>query len=164
LFSVDPGHGFALNIHPAAVALARDRAAFATAAVLLGLAERMLDMAVAYAKERQQFGRAIGSFQAVKHRLADSMVMIELARPVVYAAAWSLARSPLDCSASVALAKLFANRAADCAARQALQVHAGMGFAAEHDLHLWLKRSKALEFASGGSSAQLDRLSEHLGL
>jgi alkylation response protein AidB-like acyl-CoA dehydrogenase len=164
LFSVAGRQGVLLDVDPAALALAGDRAAFATAAVLLGLAERMLDMTVAYAKERQQFGRPIGGFQAVKHRLADSLAMIELARPVVYAAAWSLARSQTDSSSSVALAKLFANRAADCAARQSLQIHAGMGFAAEHDLHLWLKRAKALEFASGGSFAQLDRLAGHLGL
>jgi alkylation response protein AidB-like acyl-CoA dehydrogenase len=164
LFSVGADNGLPLDIDPAVVQLTHERAKFAKAAVLLGLAERMLDMTVAYAKERHQFGHPIGSFQAVKHRLADTVVAIELARPVVYAAAWSLARSQPDRSAAVALAKLFANRAADCAARQSLQVHGGMGFAAEHDLHLWLKRSKALEFASGGSAAQLDRLAEHLGV
>jgi alkylation response protein AidB-like acyl-CoA dehydrogenase len=164
LFSVAAEAGVLLRVDTGALELARHRATFATAAVLLGLAERMLDMTVAYAKERQQFGRPIGSFQAVKHRLADSLASIELARPVVYAAAWSLARSQADAGSSVALAKLFANRAADCAARQALQIHAGMGFAAEHDLHLWLKRAKALELASGGSFVQLDRLAGHLGL
>ena len=164
LFSVAGEQGGLLSVDQAGLALARERATFATTAVLLELAERMFDMTVAYAKERQQFGRPIGSFQAVKHRLADTLTTIELARPVVYAAAWSLARSQADCSASVAIAKLFANRAADCAARQSLQIHAGMGFAAEHDLHLWLKRAKALEFTSGGSFAQLDRLAVHLGL
>jgi len=164
LFSVAAEPGVPLDIDPGALELARERATFATAAVLLGLAERMLDMTVAYAKERQQFGRPIGAFQAVKHRLADSLASIELARPVVYAAAWTLARSHGDAGSAVALAKLFANRAADCAARQALQIHAGMGFAAEHDLHLWLKRAKALELASGGGFVQLDRLAVHLGL
>jgi len=164
LFSVAAKNGVSLGIDSAALELARQRTTFATAAVLLGLAERMLDMTVAYAKERHQFGRAIGAFQAIKHRLADTLAAIELARPVVYAAAWSLARSQADSGASVALAKLFANRAADSAARQSLQVHGGMGFAAEHDLHLWLKRAKALELASGGSLAQLDHLAAHLGL
>ena len=164
LFSVAAESGVLLDVDPGALELARQRATFTSAAVLLGLAERMLDRAVVYAKERQQFGRPIGSFQAVKHRLADSLASIELARPVVYAAAWSLARSQVDAGSSVALAKLFANRAADCAARQALQIHAGMGFAAEHDLHLWLKRAKALELASGGSFVQLDSLAVHLGL
>jgi alkylation response protein AidB-like acyl-CoA dehydrogenase len=164
LFSVGGENGVQLDIDSAAVQMAHERATFATAAVLLGLAERMLEMTVAYAKERHQFGHPIGSFQAVKHRMADSLTAIELARPVVYAAAWSLARSQADRSSSVALAKLFANRAADCAARQALQVHAGMGFAAEHDLHLWLKRSKALELASGGNSSQLERIAKHLNL
>jgi alkylation response protein AidB-like acyl-CoA dehydrogenase len=164
LFSVAGADAPALDIDPAGMALASERATFATAAVMLGLAERMLEMTVAYAKERHQFGHPVGSFQAVKHRLADTVVMIELARPVVYAAAWSLARLREDHSAYVALAKLFANRAADAAARHSLQIHGGMGFAAEHDLHLWLKRSKALELSAGGSSRQLDRLADHLGL
>jgi alkylation response protein AidB-like acyl-CoA dehydrogenase len=164
LFAVGAEPGALLDVDGGALELSLHRTTFATAAVLLGLAERMLDMTVAYAKERQQFGRPIGSFQAVKHRLADTLASIELARPVVYAAAWSLARSQVDAAAPVALAKLFANRAADSAARHSLQIHAGMGFAAEHDLHLWLKRAKALEMASGGSHAQLDRLAVHLGL
>jgi alkylation response protein AidB-like acyl-CoA dehydrogenase len=164
LFTVAAENGVLLGVGADARELARQRATFATAAVLLGLAQRMLDMTVTYAKERQQFARQIGSFQAVKHRLADTLVAIELARPVVYAAAWSLARSLADSGASVALAKLFANRAANSAARESLQVHGGIGFAAEHDLHLWLKRAKALEFASGGSFAQLERLAGHLGL
>jgi alkylation response protein AidB-like acyl-CoA dehydrogenase len=164
LFSVVAEGGLLLEVDAGALELARERAALATAAVLLGLSQRMLDMTVAYAKERQQFGHPIGSFQAVKHRLADALVAIELARPVVYAAAWSLARSQANASAPVALAQLFANRAADYAARQSLQIHAGIGFAAEHDLHLWLKRAKALDLASGGSFRQLDRLAAHLGL
>jgi alkylation response protein AidB-like acyl-CoA dehydrogenase len=164
LFSVEHTGGTPLALEPGALALARDRAIFAAAAELLGLAGRMLDMAVAYARERRQFGRPIGSFQAVKHRLADALAAIELARPVVYAAAWSLARRQPDLSPSVALAKLYANRAADTAARHSLQVHGGIGFAAEHDLHLWLKRAKALEFASGDSATQLRRLADHLAI
>lgn len=96
------------------------------------------------------------------NRLAVAKTAIELARPVVYAAAWSLARSHPDRSISVTLAKLFANRAANSAARESLQVHGAIGFAAEHDLHLFLKRAKALELCSGGTGAQLKRIAEHL--
>jgi alkylation response protein AidB-like acyl-CoA dehydrogenase len=96
--------------------------------------------------------------------LAQAKIAIELARPVVYAAAWSLARSKPDSSVSVSLAKLFANRAANSSARHALQVHGAIGFAAEHDLHLYMKRAKALELASGGTGSQLRRLADHLSL
>jgi len=164
LFSVSAEGGIPLKFGAGDLSLARDRAVFAGAATLLGLAERMLDMAVTHAKSREQFGQPIGSFQAVKHRLAQATTAIELARPVVYAAAWSLARSQPDRSVSVTLAKLFSNRAANSAARQSLQVHAAMGFAAEHDLHLFLKRAKAVELSSGGTGAQLKRIAEHLGV
>jgi alkylation response protein AidB-like acyl-CoA dehydrogenase len=164
LFSVSTRGGTLLDATPETIQLAADRAAFAAAAMLLGLSQRMLDMAVAHAKTREQFGQPIGAFQAVKHRLAESETAIELARPVVYAAAWSLARSQPDRSVAVTLARLFANRAASCAARQSLQVHGAIGFAAEHDLHLFLKRAKALELMGGGTAGQLKALADHLAL
>ncbi len=164
LFSVSADGGTPLNVDAGDLEMARDRAVFAAAATLLGLSERMLEMAVTHAKVREQFGQPIGSFQAVKHRLARAKTAIELARPVVYAAAWSLARSQPDRSVAVALAKLFSNRAANSAARESLQVHGAIGFAAEHDLHLFLKRAKALELSSRGTVAQLSRLTVHLQL
>jgi alkylation response protein AidB-like acyl-CoA dehydrogenase len=164
LFSVAADRGITLNIDSSDLEMARDHAVFAAAAMLLGLAERMLDMAVAYARSREQFGQPIGSFQAVKHRLATAKTAIELARPVVYAAAWSLARSQPDRSIAVSLAKLFANRAGNSAARESLQVHGAIGFAAEHDLHLFLKRAKALELSPGGTGAQLARLAKDLAV
>jgi alkylation response protein AidB-like acyl-CoA dehydrogenase len=162
LFPVSAHGGIPLNVDSRDLELARDRAVFAAAATLLGLSERMLEMAVAHAKGREQFGQPIGSFQAVKHRLAQATTAVELARPVIYAAAWSLARSKADRSIAVTLAKLFANRAGNSAARESLQVHGAIGFAAEHDLHLFLKRAKALELSSGGTAAQLSRLTVHL--
>jgi alkylation response protein AidB-like acyl-CoA dehydrogenase len=164
LFSVSADGGTPLNVDAGHLEMARDRAVFASATTLLGLSERMLEMAVTHAKGREQFGQPIGSFQAVKHRLAQAETAIELARPVVYAAAWSLARSQPDRSIAVTLAKLFANRAANSAARESLQVHGAIGFAAEHDLHLFLKRARALELSSGGTAAQLSRLTVHLQL
>ena len=162
LFSVSADGGIPLRLDEGELDMARDRTVLAAAAMLVGLSERMLDMAVTHAKSREQFGQPIGSFQAVKHRLALAKTAIELARPVVYAAAWSLARSQPDRSIAVTLAKLFANRAANSAARESLQVHGAIGFAAEHDLHLFSKRAKALELGSGGTPAQLSRLAVHL--
>ena len=166
IFSVDAdmNDGTLVSTNPEALSLAWERAAFSAAAEMLGLAERMLDMAVAHAKERKQFGRAIGSFQAVKHRLANALLAIELARPAVYAAAWALARRRSDLKASVSIAKLYANQAASRAARDALQVFGGMGFAADHDLHFWLKRAKILELAWGDSARHRERLARHLML
>jgi len=121
-----------------------DRAAFATAAVLSGIADRVIDMAATYAKERQQFGKAIGSFQAVKHLLADALLGLEFARPAVYRAAWSLAKRSFDVQRDVSMAKALASDAAFNACRSALQVHGAIGYTHEHDLHLWLTKGFAL--------------------
>lgn len=151
-------------IVPGIHALTSQRLRFVEAAMLLGLCQRMLGMAVDHALTRQQFGQPIGAFQAIKHRLADAKAAVELARPVVYAAAWALASAQPDQAAAVAMAKLFAARAAAAVGRHALQVHGGIGFAAEHDLHLYLKHAKALELASGGLDSQLELLAAHLEL
>lgn len=130
----------------AARAAAQLRATTFDAAQLLGLAARMAELAVAYALERKQFGKAIGSNQAVKHQLADVMVKLEFARPVVYAAAATLA--PLR----VAHAAIAAIDAADRAARTAIQVHGAMGYSWEVDLQFYAKRAWALAGLNGGRS------------
>ncbi len=109
------------------------------AAELLGLADRMIDLAVAYAGTREQFGQAIGSFQAVKHLLANARVKLEFARPVVYRASVAL-----DSAVAVSHAKVAATDAALFAAEQAIQVHGGMGYTYEADLHYFMKRAWAL--------------------
>ena len=133
-----------------------NRAAVATAAELLGLADRMIAMAATYAKDRNQFGKPIGSFQAVKHLLAGAQVKLEFARPAVYAAAWSLGDPELAGSPrgarSASLAKAYASDAATEAARVSLQVHGAIGYTWECDLHLYLKRAWALA-ESWGSAA-----------
>lgn len=129
--------------------LAADRGAAAAAAVLVGVAERLITMAAGYAKERTQFGRAIGSFQAVKHHLADAFVRLEFARPLVYRAAWSIDEGQADASRHASMAKAGASDAASLAARVALQVHGAIGYTWEHDLHLWMKRAWALAAAWG---------------
>jgi alkylation response protein AidB-like acyl-CoA dehydrogenase len=135
-----------------------DRAALGIAAQLLGLADRMLTMTVDYAKERHQFGVQIGSFQAVKHHLANVAMALEFARPLVYRAAWSVARGDDARSQHVGMAKARASEAALLAGRIALQVHGAIGYTTEYDLHLWLKRAWALAASWGDAAGHVDRL------
>jgi alkylation response protein AidB-like acyl-CoA dehydrogenase len=128
--------------------------ALATAAQLVGAAEALLNAAVDYAKQRSQFGRVIGSYQAIKHKLADVHIAIELARPLVYGAALSL--EPRDVSA----AKAAASDVALLAARASLQTHGAIGFTQEHDLSLWLLRVQALRSAWGDPEAHRRRVLE----
>jgi alkylation response protein AidB-like acyl-CoA dehydrogenase len=141
---------------PADVKRAYEFGALATAAQLVGVAEALLNNAVDYAKQRTQFGRAIGSYQAIKHKLADVHIAIELARPLVYGAALSL--EPRDVSA----AKAAASEAALLAARSGLQTHGAIGFTQEHDLSLWLLRVQALRSAWGTPEAHRRRVLEAL--
>lgn len=136
----------------AAASLMADRAAAGSAALLIGLAERMLTMTAHYAKERHQFGKPIGSFQAVKHHLANARVALEFARPATYRAAWSLAAAQPSLSHDASMAKAMASDAADLAARVALQVHGAIGYTWECDLHFFLKETWALARAWGDAA------------
>lgn len=133
-----------------ALATAFDRAALAAAAQAIGVADRLVDMTCAYARERRQFDVPIGSFQAVKHMLAGVSVRLEYARPAVHRAAWSVARGLAARSTHVSHAKLAATAAARLAARVALQVHGAIGYTWEQDLHLWLRRAWSLDLDAGG--------------
>jgi alkylation response protein AidB-like acyl-CoA dehydrogenase len=126
-----------------------DRAALATAAQQLGIGQRLIDTAVGYATAREQFGRPIGSFQAVKHMLANALVRLEFARPVVYRAAFSVARDAKTRPLDVSHAKAAASEAAVHAAKVSLQVHGAIGYTWEVDLHVWMKRAWALGAAWG---------------
>jgi alkylation response protein AidB-like acyl-CoA dehydrogenase len=145
-----------------AIADAIDRGSLAASAELLGLAQRMLDMTVDYVKMREQFGKPIGSFQAVKHHLADALGAIELARPIVYRAAWSMATSAHDSATHVSMAKAFASDAALLVAKKALQCHGAIGYSYEHDLHLWMKRAWALAAAWGDAASHRARVGSAL--
>ncbi|MEV4440738.1 acyl-CoA dehydrogenase family protein [Streptomyces sp. NPDC049577] len=134
----------------AAVAHAADWAALATAAQALGVGHALLDRTVAYARQRVQFGVPVGSFQAVKHRLADVLVGLEFARPLLWGAAVALAGGAADAPADVACARTAAGNAAYAAARSALQVHGAIGYTAEYDLSLWLGKARALRAAWAG--------------
>jgi alkylation response protein AidB-like acyl-CoA dehydrogenase len=139
-----------------------DRAAVVTGAELLGLADTMIAMTAAYAKDRHQFGVPIGSFQAVKHLLAGAQVLLEFARPVVYGAAWALDSGSPDASRSASVAKAYASDAATEAARVSLQVHGAIGYTWECDLHLFLKRTWALAEAWGSAGDHRARLLDSL--
>ena len=144
------------------LAAALDRAAFACAAQQLGVAQQMLDLAVRYATERQQFGKPIGSFQAVKHMLANVAVRIEFARPVVYRAAFSLATDAATRSINASHAKVMASDAATLAAKTAIQAHGAMGYTWECDLHIWMKRAWALDLAWGTNAWHRERIARAL--
>jgi alkylation response protein AidB-like acyl-CoA dehydrogenase len=129
-----------------------DRAALGTAAQLIGLADRMIEMTVEYATTRKQFGVPIGSFQAVKHHLANARLALEFSRPLVYRAAWTVAERDPERSVAVSLAKASASDAALLAGRVALQCHGAIGYTTEYDLHLFMKRAWALAATWGDAS------------
>jgi alkylation response protein AidB-like acyl-CoA dehydrogenase len=135
-----------------------DVAAVAYAAELLGLAQRALDLSVAYARERVQFGRPIGSFQAVKHRCADMLVDVEGMRSAVYWAAWCVAVGDGDASVAASTAKCWCSDAADRVMASALQVHGGIGFTWENDVHLYLKRAHLDGLSFGDATFHRARL------
>jgi alkylation response protein AidB-like acyl-CoA dehydrogenase len=124
--------------------IAAEVATLGTAAFLLGLARRQIDLTVAYVKERTQFGVPIGSFQAIKHPLADAVVGAEFAWPAVLRAAHSVAEHDVEESTHVSMAKALASDAAYRVSRVCLQAHGAMGYTVEYDLHLFMKRTWAL--------------------
>jgi hypothetical protein len=134
------------------LAAAFDRGVCGIAAQQCGLADRMLELTADYVKERRQFGVPVGSFQAVKHHLANARIALEFARPLVYRAAATL--DPVH----VAMAKAKADEAALSAARAALQCHGAIGYTTEYDLHLFMKRAWALARSWGDARAQRDRV------
>ncbi|MCH2170221.1 acyl-CoA/acyl-ACP dehydrogenase [Myxococcota bacterium] len=142
----------------ALIDLTFDRAILAAAAQQLGICQQLIDLAVDYAREREQFGVPIGSFQAVKHMLANVAVKLEFARPVVYRAADSVARGGDHRSLEVSHAKVAACEAAVAGAKASLQVHGAIGYTWEVDLHLWMKRAWALDVAWGTPSFHLARV------
>jgi alkylation response protein AidB-like acyl-CoA dehydrogenase len=147
-----------------AAAAAWQHGVLGTAAVLVGLAERMLAMTVDYVGARRQFGVPVGSFQAVKHRLADAYVAVEFARPAVLAAAWAQATAAADLAEQTSVAKVLASDAASVVARAAIQCHGAIGYTTEYDLHLFAKRAWALAASWGSVSWHRRRLAAALGL
>ncbi|GAA0570338.1 acyl-CoA dehydrogenase family protein [Actinomadura welshii] len=143
---------------------ALDVAAVALAAEALGGAQRTLDMTVEYAKVRHQFGRPIGSFQAIKHRCADMFVLVESARSAVLNAAAAADGNPAGLPAAAALAKAYCSDAYAHTAGEAIQLHGGIGFTWEHDAHLYFKRAQASRQLFGTPDRHRGRLAEAAGL
>ena len=161
-FGAPPSGGQVLTDDPAEVAAAFDRAALGTAAHLLGLCDAMLQLTVDHVTERTQFGVPIGSFQAVKHHLADGLMRLSFARPAVHRAAYALAHGWEAASTEVSTAKVLAGEAAEAVGRSALQCHGAIGYTVEHDLLLFLKRSWALTRSWGSPDWHTERVATAL--
>ncbi|MFC0530472.1 acyl-CoA dehydrogenase family protein [Phytohabitans kaempferiae] len=172
LASVDPSRGLVRHTGPVGEPIADGpevlrawrRAVLGTAAELVGLGRRMLDMAVRHVSDRRQFGAPVGSFQAVQHALAEALVRIEFAEPAVLAAGYSMATGSPDAGRDVSMAKALAGTAASAVARTALQCHGAIGYTVEYDLHLFLKRTWALAEAWGGAGSHRREVGRSLGL
>ena len=152
------GHGIVARGAGAAVARALDMGALACSAQLLGAGRALLEASVRHASVRVQFGRPVGAFQAVKHKLADAAIALEFARPLLDAAAAALADGSATCGRDVSAAKVACADAASLAARAALQVHGAIGYTAEHDLSLWLTKVRALVAAWGSQAEHRERV------
>ncbi len=134
------------------------------AAEMVGAADAALGMSVEYAKFREQFGKPIGSFQAIQHKCADMRVVLENARSLVYYAAWSLDRAGADANTAAAMAKGYAGEACVKVCQDAVQVHGGVGFTWEHDLHLYLKRVRADAASYGDATRAREAVAKAIGL
>jgi alkylation response protein AidB-like acyl-CoA dehydrogenase len=141
-----------------------DRVQVALAAEMIGGAQRCLERAVDYAKQRHQFGRAIGSFQAIKHLCADMFVEVESARSAMYYAAWAADEDNEELPVVAPLAKAYASQAYSFAAAESLHVRGGIGFTWEDDAHLYFKRAKASELMYGDAAANKELMATRLGL
>jgi alkylation response protein AidB-like acyl-CoA dehydrogenase len=141
-----------------AAALLIDRAATLASAEMLGAAAHVLDLTVQYAKDRVQFGKPIGSFQAVKHMLADALVDVEGMRSTSYYAAWCAAAGDPERSLSASMAKAWCSDASRRVMATGLQVHGGIGFTWEHEMHLYLKRAQLDQVSYGDAASHRDRI------
>ncbi|HWD86263.1 MAG TPA: acyl-CoA dehydrogenase family protein [Solirubrobacteraceae bacterium] len=135
----------------------------ALAAENVGIAQRTMEMAVEYAKDRKQFDRPIGAYQAVAHRCAQMLLEVEGARSLTYGAAWALDHEPETAVRAASMAKAYAGDAGFRVSASALQVHGGIGFTWEHDLHFFLKRAKANAHAYGDARWHRERVAELSG-
>jgi alkylation response protein AidB-like acyl-CoA dehydrogenase len=152
-----------LGEHDQAIALLQ-LASVLTAADSVGIARQLLEMTVKYTKERVAFGRSIASFQAVKHRAADMLVQVEASRAATWKAAVALRDALPDRAEAISIAKFFATAAAADVAGQALQLHGGIGFTWEHDLHYFLKRAKTNEVINGTNAWHRERVARLIGI
>jgi len=141
-----------------------DRATVALCAEMCGGAQKVLDMTVEYAKIRQAFGRPIGSYQGVKHRAADMLVDVENSKSITYYAAWALDEGVAEAPLAVSMAKAYVADAYRRVAAAGIQLHGGIGFTWEHDLHLYFKRAKGSEFTFGDATHHRERVAQLVNL
>jgi alkylation response protein AidB-like acyl-CoA dehydrogenase len=153
-----------LTADPDRVAQAYATIVTAIAAENVGVAQRAMEMAIGYAKDRKQFDRPIGSYQAVSHRCAQMLLEVEGARSLSYWAGWALDNEPDAAARAASMAKAYAGDAGFRVTASALQVHGGIGFTWEHDLHFFLKRAKANAHAFGDARWHRDRVAELSGI
>jgi alkylation response protein AidB-like acyl-CoA dehydrogenase len=149
---------------PVGVEGIRQWCALGAAAQLIGLGRELVRMTVEYVKDRRQFGVPVGSFQAVKHHLADAHLAMEFAAPAVWAAAYLAASGGPEFERAVSMAKAMASNAASLAARKALQCHGAMGYTDDYHLHFWLKRVWCLASAYGSPAEHTSKVATALGI
>lgn len=145
-----------------AIEVARNHLLLAVSGQLLGLSMRMMDLTIEHVRVREQFGRPLGTLQAVQHRLADVAVGIEFAQPVAARAACSLAAGAPSAWRDIAMAKIFSSESAERAAYSGLQLHGAIGYTREHDFHLYAMRAWALALAYGDARRHRTRIAEDL--
>ncbi|HEX2128080.1 MAG TPA: acyl-CoA dehydrogenase, partial [Solirubrobacterales bacterium] len=143
---------------------ALDTGAVALSAELVGVAQRALAMATDYAKEREQFGRPIGAYQAVSHRLADMLWEVEEARSLTLYAAWCADAQPESLPLAASMAKARASDAANSVTHNAIQTFGGIGFTWEHDIHFFLKRARVCSQLVGTPGQHRERVADLVGL
>jgi alkylation response protein AidB-like acyl-CoA dehydrogenase len=141
-----------------------DRGKVMLAAEMMGGAQKVLDMAVEYAKMRVQFGRPIGSFQAVQHKCANMMIDVEGAKSAVYYAAWAVSNQVAEAPLAAALAKAASSDAYRRVSAEGIQVHGGIGFTWDHDMHLYFKRAKSSEFTFGDATYNRELVAQGINL
>ena len=147
-----------------AIARTLDLAVIALAAEQVGGAQKCLDMTVQYAKERVQFGRPIGSFQAIKHKCADMLLRVESARSAAYYAGWAASVGDPELPALASLAKAYCSDAYFQCAAESIQIHGGVGFTWEYDVHLHFKRARSTEAFLGAPAYHRERVARAIGL
>jgi alkylation response protein AidB-like acyl-CoA dehydrogenase len=153
-----PGSGWA------PLARVIDRATVALCAEMCGGAQKVLDMTVEYAKIRQTFGRPIGSYQGVKHKAADMLVDVENSKSITYYAAWAMDEGVPEGPLAVSMAKAYVSDAYRRVSGAGIQLHGGIGFTWEHDLHLYFKRAKGSEFTFGDATWHRERVAQLVNL
>jgi alkylation response protein AidB-like acyl-CoA dehydrogenase len=141
-----------------------DRGKVGLCAEMCGGAQRVLDMSVEYAKVREQFGRPIGSFQAIQHKCANMLVEVESSKSATYYAAWAVANDVAEAPLAAAMAKAYVSDAYRHTAGEGIQIHGGIGFTWEHDMHLYFKRAKSSEVTFGDATWNRELVAQLIGL